>query len=87
MRRRSVGFVALVLFLGAVVGSALGEVIAYLLPEGVVQDFFLKSVSAGFGPATLNAVVFSVTLGAMVKLNVIGILGIVLVAYLLRWYR
>jgi len=79
--------VALVLFLGAVVGSALGELIAYLLPGGVVEDFFLKSVTASFGPATLNALVFTITLGATLKLNVIGIVGILLVAYALRWYR
>ncbi|NOZ55421.1 MAG: DUF4321 domain-containing protein [Calditrichaeota bacterium] len=87
MRRYSVGFLALVLFLGAVVGSALGELIGSLLPTGVVHDFFLKSVTAGFGPATLDALVFSITLGVSFRLNVVGIVGILLVAYVLRWYR
>ena len=87
MRRRSLGFIALVLFLGAVVGSALGELVAYLLPSGVVKQFFLKSVTAALGPATLDALVFTITVGATLKLNVIGIVGILLVAYALRWYR
>jgi len=87
MRRYSLGFIALVLFLGAVVGSALGEIIASLLPTGVVHDFFLKAVTAGFGPATLNALVFTITLGFSFRLNVVGIVGILLVAYVLKWYR
>ncbi len=85
-RKKSLGYVILVLFLGALIGSALGEVIGLILPDGVVKQFFLVSVSGGIEPATLNAVLFSITLGFKVKLNVIGVIGIIIAAYILRWY-
>ena len=83
--RRSLGFVALVLLLGAVSGTLLGELLGLLLPEGVVKDFFLKSGVLDFGPATLNAVVFGLTLGLKLKINVVGLIGIGFAIYLLRW--
>ena len=45
MRLRSLGFMFLVLLMGAMVGSLLGSGLAYVLPEGVVKDFFLKSLT------------------------------------------
>ncbi len=86
-RKKSLGFILLVLVLGILVGSALGEIIGMILPDGVVKQFFLSSVSGGISPATtLNAVLFTFTIGFTIKLNVIGVLGILITAYLLRWY-
>jgi hypothetical protein len=75
----------LVLLLGALSGTLLGELIGLVMPAGVVKDFFLKSGELGFGPATLNAVLFSVTLGLTLKINVVGLIGIGFAIYLLRW--
>ena len=46
MRKKSLGFIAIVLFFGAVVGTGLGKFLAWIIPQGVVKDFFLKSVTA-----------------------------------------
>ena len=43
-KSRSFGLVFLVLFFGSMIGSILGEVLGFLLPPGVVKDFFLTSV-------------------------------------------
>jgi len=37
------------------------------------------------GPGTLNLVVFTFTLGFSFKINVISVLGVVIIAYFLRW--
>jgi len=87
MRRKSIGFLFLVLFIGAIIGSALGELVAYLLPEGVVEQFFLKSATIGFDPFTINLGILSFTMGFKFVLNVIGIVGIAFSAYILRWYH
>jgi hypothetical protein len=71
--------------LGAVAGTLLGELLGLLLPEGVVKEFFLKSGELGFGPATLNAILFSITFGLQFKINVVGLIGIGFAVYLLRW--
>jgi hypothetical protein len=87
MRRISLGVVVVILFIGAIIGTSLGELIAYLLPEGVVEQFFLKSATLGFDPFTVNLGIISFTLGFKFILNVIGIVGIGLAAYMLRWYH
>jgi hypothetical protein len=85
MRKKNLGFITLIIILGALIGSALGEIIAFILPVGVVKEFFLKSATASIGPGTLNIIILTITLGFSFKINVIGILGVVIAAYLLRW--
>jgi hypothetical protein len=85
MRKKSVSFVIFIIIIGAMIGTALGEVIGIIVPKGVVQDFFLKSVSASIGPATLNIILITLTLGFSFKLNITGVIGILIAAYALRW--
>jgi len=85
MRKKKFGFIVLILLLGGLVGAALGQVLSLILPEGVVKDFFLRSVSFGFSPTTVNLVTLTFTLGFTFKINIIGVIGIILLAYLLRW--
>ncbi len=85
MRRKSVGFIIFVIVLGALLGSALGEVLAFIMPVGVVKDFFLKSITTSLGPGTLDLILFKFTLGFALKLNITGVIGILIAAYILRW--
>jgi hypothetical protein len=82
--KRSIGFIILVVIAGALIGSALGEIIASVIPAGMVKQFFLKSISASFGPAVLNMVIFTITLGLSIKINITAVIGMILAAYLLR---
>ncbi|MFC1513569.1 DUF4321 domain-containing protein [candidate division KSB1 bacterium] len=86
MRRVRFRILLLYIFLGALIGSYIGE-IAQLFPDGVVKDFFLKSVGAGFDPTTLDLEVFNITLGFSFSLNIAGLIGIAVAVYMLRWYR
>jgi hypothetical protein len=85
MRKKSLAWFLVIILLGALIGSTLGEVLALVLPEGVVKEFFLRSAKFSVGPATLNLVIITFTLGFSIKLNVISVLGIGFAAYLLRW--
>ncbi|MEJ2633984.1 MAG: DUF4321 domain-containing protein [Calditrichia bacterium] len=85
MRKKSLGWILLIVFFGALIGSALGEVLAFVLPAGVVREFFLRSAVFNLGPATLNLVILKFTLGFSLKLNVIGVIGVILAGYFLRW--
>ncbi len=84
--RLSMAWILLAIVLGAVIGSALGEVIGLALPDGVVQQFFTKTAHIGFDPFQLNLGIISLTLGFYFRLNVIGVIGILLAAYIFRWY-
>ncbi|MEE4312303.1 MAG: DUF4321 domain-containing protein [candidate division KSB1 bacterium] len=87
MNKKPLSFVIFVILLGAILGTAIGELIAFILPSGVVEEFFIKSALFGFEPFTINAGVISFTLGFTFKLNIVGIIGIAFSAYLLRWYK
>ena len=82
----SLSWVLLTVLLGALMGSAIGQVLGLILPTGVVRDFFLRSVTFGFSPVTIDLSLITLTLGFMFQLNIVGVIGIVLAAYILRWY-
>ncbi len=85
MRRKSLTFIIFIVIIGALIGTAIGEVLGIILPTGVVKDFFLKSASASVGPATLNIILITLTLGFSFKINITGVMGILIAAYALRW--
>jgi len=87
LKRFALKWVILTLCLGAIIGSALGQLVGLILPDGVVHDFFTRSASAGITPTTIDLAMFSVTVGFMIRVNVIGIIGIAMAAYFLRWYK
>jgi hypothetical protein len=85
MRRKSLGFIIFIIILGALIGSVLGEVLGLILPSGVVKDFFLKSATASLGPGTIDIILMTFTLGFSFKINITGVIGILIAAYALRW--
>ncbi|MBD3386264.1 DUF4321 domain-containing protein [candidate division KSB1 bacterium] len=85
-RKHTLGWIILAILLGALIGSVFGQILGLILPDGVVKDFFLRSVDFGFGPLDIDFVMISLTLGLYIKFNITGVLGIVLAAYILRWY-
>ncbi len=88
MKQRQKSLVTLVfmVILGAIVGTAVGEAIGLILPDGVVKEFFLRSVTASIGPTTVDLVVFTFTLGFSINVNLMAVLGVVFATYLFRWY-
>ena len=85
--RRRVGLVALVFFLGVILGSVAGELIGMLLPEGnLIRDLFISGKEFEAGPFFCNLIVFTFTIGFTLKVNLVSVLGIIIVAFLLRLY-
>jgi hypothetical protein len=81
------GIVALVFFLGVVLGSVVGEVIGLILPDdNVIRKLFVSGKEFVVGPITVDLIVFGFTIGFSLKVNLVSVLGIVLVAFLLRLY-
>ena len=86
-RRRPLAVVALIMFLGIVVGSVIGQAIGLLLPEGkVIRDVFVNSTDFHVGPLHVDLVVFSFTFGFSLRVNLMSAVGVFLVALVLRWY-
>jgi hypothetical protein len=85
--KRRIGLVALVFFLGVILGSVVGELIGLLLPEdNIIRTLFVSGKEFQVGPVFCDLIVFTFTIGFTLKVNLISVLGIVLMAFLLRLY-
>ena len=84
-QQRGFGLVLLIVTAGLVIGSLLGELVASLLPTGVIHDLLTRGPQIGLSPpATLDLRFIALTFGLMLKVNVVGVLGVVLAAVALR---
>ena len=82
---RGLGLILMIVVAGLVVGSLLGEIVASLLPTGIIQDVLTKGPQIGLAPpATLDLRFIALTFGMLLKVNVVGILGVILAALALR---
>ena len=85
--KRTVQFTFLVLFFGVIAGSIITNVIGYILPKGVVQDFFLIHTSIGWQPFTINLQVIKITTGFSFDISVCSLIGLFLSWYFLRYFK
>lgn len=86
--QRGIGLVLLVIVAGLVVGSLIGELLGSLVPAGWGQDLLTRGPTIGLtSPATLDLRFLAVTFGLVFKVNVVGVLGIVIAALTLRRLR
>lgn len=82
---RGIGLLLLILLMGGVIGSFLGELLGSLLPGGWWQDLLTRGPTVGLvDPATLDLKFLSLTLGLTVKVNLVAVLGLVVAAVVLR---
>jgi hypothetical protein len=83
--RHSLGLLALIIVAGLVVGSLLGELVANILPSGLLHDLLTRGPQIGLSPpATIDLRFIALTFGMMLKINVVGLLGVALAAFALR---
>jgi len=95
MRNRDISLIALGLFTGAIIGGVLGNLMGWALPEGVVKDFFLTSLTFNLGSSLgneigvividLSIIVFK--FGLTVDFNFTSIIGLAISYYILRYFR
>lgn len=82
---RGVGLVVLVVIAGLVVGSLLGELLGSLFPSGLAHDLLSKGPTVGLNPpASVDLRFLALTFGLSLKVNLVGIVGIVIAAVTLR---
>jgi len=74
----------IILVAGLLIGGLFGQILVWVLPDGVVREMFLTSVEGSFGPAKLDLSVINFTLGAGLRLNIMSIVGVFVASYLFR---
>ncbi len=85
MAGHGVKLILLVVIAGLLVGSLLGELLGSLLPAGRLQDLISRGPTIGLTPpATLDLRFVALTFGLALKINLVGVVGIVIAALALR---
>ena len=95
MRKRSISLIIRGLFIGAAIGGVLGNLMGWLLPEGVVKDFFLTSINFDLGGLVNNETgvliidlkVIVLKFGLSMSFNFTSVIGIAVAYYILRYLR
>lgn len=77
-------FYVIILIIGALLGSVIGEAIGVFFKEGIINDMFVKGITPGLKTATLDLYVISLTFGFTIKLNLASVIGILCAALLVR---
>lgn len=82
--KRGLGFLVLVVVVGAIAGSLLGELIALGFPQGFVHTIFSRGVNVGIPHFSLNLLALTLSLGLTLRVNLCTVLGIAAAFYFLR---
>ena len=86
-RKRNLSYILLIIISGAAIGTALSILISFIVPEGVVKDFFLTSKPLGWDPFTMNLQIFTATTGFTIDISIVSILGMLVAWYFLRYFK
>jgi len=79
MRGKSIGSLVVTLFVGLLIGGALGQLLGLFLPADhtVTRALVLPLIEYKAGPWDLNLLIIVLTFGFTLKINFFSILGIV----------
>jgi len=95
MKKRRLHVIVLSLFIGAIFGGVVGNIFSLVLPESVVKDFFLTSITFDLGGLVNNDLgvfvidlkVIVLKLGLSMNFNFTSVIGIAVAYYILRYLR
>ena len=95
MNKRDISLIIIGLFSGAAIGGVIGNLMAWLLPDGVVKDFFLTSLSLDIGGLVgnemgviiIDLIIITIKFGLSMNFNFTSIIGLTTSYYFLRYFR
>ena len=92
MKNRSIKLIFFGLSAGALLGTLIGNMLTFILPDGsAVKQFFLISYDFTFGsidgPHLIDLGVIILDFGFILKFNVCSIIGFGIAYYLLKYFR
>jgi hypothetical protein len=92
MSSRSISLIGVGILAGAMIGTALGQFLGYILPEeSTVKQFFLTTFDFSFGSIDsgflVDLGVIALDFGFILRFNVCSVIGFSIAYYLLRYFR
>ena len=74
-----------ILIVGLILGSFIGDLLGMVLPDGAVKMVMTTPLRIGFHPVSLDLHIFTIVLGFMIKINLFGFIGVLILGYSLKW--
>ena len=96
MKNRDISLIAIGLLIGAIIGGVIGNLMGWMLPEGVVKDFFLTSFNLDIGSGlagnengviVIDLKIITLKFGLALSLNFTSVIGLATSYYILRFFR
>ncbi len=92
MSNRNISLIGVGVLAGAMIGTALGQFLGYMLPEGsTVKQFFLTTFDFSFGSIDSGLLVdlgvIALDLGFSLRFNVCSVIGFAIAYYVGRYFR
>ncbi|HZS11182.1 MAG TPA: DUF4321 domain-containing protein [Nitrospirales bacterium] len=83
--RKSPWILILFIVLGGLLGGILGEILHIMAPKGTIQNIFSTALTPGINPPlTIDLILLKITVGFVLKMNLLTFLGIFLGIYLYK---
>ena len=87
-RREAVPRMVWAVVVGLFLGALFTKVAVLFMPDSAAREFLTTSVSASFGPLSIDLIAVALTLGPLtLSLNALSLVGILLVGLVMRsWF-
>jgi len=75
----------LFVLIGGLLGGVLGEILRVMAPHGTIQSVFATNYVLGITePLTIDLVLLKFTIGLLIKINLLSLIGMFLGVYLYK---
>ena len=83
--KKSPGILLIFVLIGGLLGGVLGEILRGMAPHGTIQTVFATNYVLGITePLTIDLVLLKFTIGFVLKINLLSLLGMFLGIYLYK---
>jgi len=75
----------LILIIGTLIGALIGKVMYKLFPrDSTIKEMLSVEIKPGLQPTTIDLGILEFTFGAVIKLNITAVLGLIITAIIFR---
>ena len=83
--KKSPWILVIFVLIGGLLGGVLGEILRVMAPHGTIQTIFATNFTPGISPPlTIDLVLLKFTIGFVLKINLLSLLGMFLGIYLYK---
>lgn len=83
--RKSYWVLLIFVLIGGLLGGVLGEILRVMAPQGAIQSVFATHYMLGITePLTVDVILLKFTVGLVLKINLLSLLGMFLGIYLYK---